>query len=152
MRNPHRARAGTLSKVIDLRWDDRDRHPTWTRLALVGVPLTGLLAVLGPPPIDLHGPLHYLGVMGPTCGMTRGVMWFVRGDLARAWQFNPASLLVIPGMVLLLGRATIGRLSSRWVNVAVQRRPWLWVVAALIVLLAIRQQLNADFLVANPAG
>jgi hypothetical protein len=32
-------------------------------------------------------------------------------------------------------------------------RPWLWIIpAALILLLSIRQQLNVEFLLANPAG
>lgn len=124
-----------------------------TRLALLGVPLVSAAALVGLPPVDLHGPLHYLGVMGPTCGITRGVMWTARGELARAWQFNPASLLVLPAMAALLIRATLGRVRGRWLNLTVRWRPWLWIVPAiLLLLLAIRQQLNAEFLLNNPAG
>ena len=143
----------TRSRIIGLRWEVYDRHPAITRLTLIGVPLVLLLAVLGLPPVDIHGPLHYLGVMGPTCGMTRGVMWTARGDLARAWQFNPASLLVVPTIVLLTGRAVYGRLTHRWLNLHIRWRPWLWVVpAVLILILSIRQQLIVDFLLAHPAG
>lgn len=129
-----------------------DRHPTWTGLALVGVPLTILVAVFGQPRLGLNL-LHYFGVMGPTCGMTRGVMWFARGDLARAWAFNPASLLVLPSAALLLARAAYGRLTGRWLSVSFPRRRWLVIATTgVVILLTVRQQLNADFLMENPAG
>lgn len=90
-------RSGATGSSIRLQVsiEAHDRYPTWTGLALVGVPLTILVAVFGQPPLNLNL-LHALGVMGPTCGMTRGVMWFARGNLTRAWAFNPASLLVLP--------------------------------------------------------
>lgn len=138
---------------ISFVWDRRDRYRTWTRLAFVGVPLTAVITVFGLPPADIHGPFHYLGVMSPTCGMTRGVMWLARGDLARAWMFNPGSLLVIPAITSLLVRAFHGYFTGRWLTVSLRWRSWLWVIPALLVLLlAIRQQLNADLLLANPAG
>jgi hypothetical protein len=112
-----------------------------------------LLAVVGLPPVDIHGPLHYLGIMGPTCGMTRGVMWTARGDLIRAWQFNPASILIMPTMLGLTARMTYGKITGRWLNLRIRWRPWLWMIPAVVILiLAIRQQLNIDFLLANPAG
>lgn len=138
---------------LRLHWEAHDRHPTTTRLVVIGVPLVLLLAVVGLPPVDIHGPLHYRGIMGPTCGMTRGVMWTARGDLFRAWQFNPGSLLVLPTMVALTARMTYGKITGRWLNLHILRRPWLWVIPAVLMLvLAIRQQLNIDFLLANPAG
>jgi Protein of unknown function (DUF2752) len=147
------ASAGASFTLVNAVWEKNDRHRTWTRLALLGVPLTGLLAVLGLPSIDIHGPLHYLGVMGPTCGMTRGVMWFARGNLARAWMFNPGSFLVAPAMVVVLSRAFYGYLTGRWLALSLRWRPWLWVVPTLLVaLLAIRQQLYIQLLLANPAG
>jgi len=149
----HTHQSDAREKVIDLRWDGHDRHPTFTRLALLGVPVVALVAFLGLPPLDLHGPLHYLGVMGPTCGMTRGVMWTARGDLAQAWRFNPASLMVVPTLIGLTGHAVYGRITNRWLNLHIRWRPWLWVVpAAIILTLSIRQQLNIDFLLAHPAG
>ncbi|MGH8914902.1 MAG: DUF2752 domain-containing protein [Acidimicrobiia bacterium] len=139
--------------TVALRWERHDRHPTTTRLVLIGIPLVVILAIVGLPPVDIHGPLHYLGIMGPTCGMTRGVMWTARGDLARAWQFNPASAVVIPTMAVLTGRVIYGRISGRWLNLYIRWRPWLWIIpAVIIVLLSIRQQLNIDFLLANPGG
>jgi hypothetical protein len=134
-------------------WETHDRHPTTTKLAIIGIPIAAIVAIVGLPPVDFHGPLHYLGIMGPSCGMTRGVMWTVRGDLARAWQFNPASLLVIPSVVALTGRSVYARVTGQWLNLHLRWRPWLWILpAVLIVLLSIRQQLNVEFLLANPAG
>lgn len=159
MRTSHADRAGTSASKARrpsswlLVWiEAHDRHPTWTGLALVGVPLTILVAVFGQPPFGLNL-LHYFGVMGPTCGMTRGVMWFARGDLTRAWAFNPASLLVLPSVGLLLVRAAYGRLTGRWLSVSVPRGRWLVIATALVaILLTVRQQLNADFLMEYPAG
>lgn len=146
------SKANVASSLLQVWIEAHDRHRTWTGLALVGVPLTILVAVLGQPSFAFH-PLHYFGVMGPTCGLTRGVMWFARGDLARAWAFNPGSLLVLPSVAFLLVRAAYGRLTGRWLSVLFQRRRWLVIVSVLLVLLlTVRQQLNADFLLQNPAG
>jgi hypothetical protein len=80
-------------------------------------------------------------------------MWFTRGNLARAWLFNPASFLVAPAMVILLSRAFYGYLTGRWLTVSVRWRPWLWVIPTLFVLaLSIHQQINVDVLLAKPAG
>jgi hypothetical protein len=149
----HRVVTGISPSMVAFHWEAHDRHPTTTRLVVIGIPLLILLAVVGLPPVDIHGPLHYLGIMGPTCGMTRGVMWTARGDLIRAWQFNPGSLLVIPTMVALTARMTYGKTTGRWLNLHIRWRPWLWMIPAVVILLlAIRQQINIDFLLANPAG
>lgn len=80
-------------------------------------------------------------------------MWTARGDLTRAWQFNPASLLVIPAMAGLVGRALHAQITGRWLNLHVRWRPWLWLIpAAIFLLLTIRQQINVEFLLSNPAG
>jgi hypothetical protein len=62
-------------------------------LAAAGLLAAGVLAVVGLPPVDLHGPLHRLGIMDPLCGMTRGVVAVLRGQLGRAVAYNPASPL-----------------------------------------------------------
>lgn len=146
------SRSDVASSPIPVWIEAHDRHSTWTGLALIGVPLTILIAVFGQPPLALNL-LHYFGVMGPTSGMTRGVMWFARGDLGRAWAFNPGSVLVLPSLAFLLLRAAYGRATGRWLRVSLPRRRWLvTITAVLMVLLAVRQQLNVDFLVENPAG
>lgn len=149
-RSPHTAFAFRSFRAW---WDDYDRHRTWTGLALIGIPLAILLAVFGQPPIGLKGPLYYLGIMGPTSGMTRGVMWMSRGNVGRAWMFNPASLAVLPSVALVLVRAAYGRLTGRWLSVSIQPYPWLLVLVMVAVLaLAVRQQLQVDLLLQNPAG
>lgn len=51
-----------------------------------------------------------------------------------------------------LVRMTYSRITSRWLNLNVRWRPWLWIITTvLILLLTIRQQLNVDLLVNHPA-
>ncbi len=38
------------------------------------------------------------------CGMTHAALAFLRGDLPAAWQFNRASLLVLPMLLALYAR------------------------------------------------
>jgi len=118
-----------------------------TRLAGVGLIAALLMAVFGQPPYGFHGPLHYLGVMSPTCGMSRGVMWLMRGNLALAWEYNPASLLVPPVVAVVVIREVFGRFTRRWPNLTV-RWNW-WMLGLLIVAVAtltVRQQLQAELL------
>src|SRR6266487_3544477 len=95
-----------------------------------------IFAVTGPPPLDLHGPLHYLGIMDPLCGMTRGVLWTLRGRLERAWAYNPASLLLVAGALAVLVRAGVGWLTGRWLTVTLghARRPWSRLLPALALI------------------
>jgi hypothetical protein len=46
---------------LRLRWEQADRHPTLAPLAAAGLLAVGVLAMVGLPPIDLHGPLHPWG-------------------------------------------------------------------------------------------
>jgi hypothetical protein len=50
--------------VLRIRWAREDRHPTLAPLAADGLLAAGVLALVGLPPVDLHGPLHYLEIMG----------------------------------------------------------------------------------------
>ena len=61
----HRVVTGISPSMVAFHWEAHDRHPTTTRLVVIGIPLLILLAVVGLPPVDIHGPLHYLGIMGP---------------------------------------------------------------------------------------
>lgn len=147
-RPARRARPRVFSEsLLGASWEDRDGHRILTTAALIGLPVAILLAVFGLPPVNVHGPLHYLGIMGPTCGITRGVMWFTRGELATAWQYNPLSLLMVPGAVLVLGRAVYGWWTGRWLRVALRRNRWLIAIVVLgTIMLTIRQQLQGDLL------
>ena len=133
--------------IIRLRWDQFDRYPAFTILAAVGVLVAVALAIFGLPPLNLHGPLHFFEVMGPTCGLTRGVMWTARGDLARAFAYNPASPLLVIGSLGAIARTIYGRSTGRWPSVILNMGPWPRVIAViLVVALTVRQQLNVDLL------
>jgi Protein of unknown function (DUF2752) len=132
---------------IRVGWSDRDewRHLTW--LALVGLVLAGGLAVLGLPPVDLHGPLHRFGIMDPLCGMTRGVRDVMLGHLGRAVDYNPASPVLVVGGVGAVVRGMIGRMSGRWLTFRLRtRRPAGWALAGALAVLWVNQQLHAALL------
>jgi hypothetical protein len=148
---PSRRRLSALPVVrprlpVRLRWEREDRHPTLAPLA-AGLLAAGVLAVVGLPPVDLHGPLHRLGVTDPLCGMTRGTVALLRGQLSQAVAYNPASPLLVAGALLALGRWLVGRLTGRWLDATLRRTPLtLGIAAALVLALWINQQAHAALL------
>lgn len=119
--------------------------PALAGAALVGLVTAGMLARLGMPPVDLHSPLHFAGVMDPLCGMTRGTAATMRGDLGRAWWYNPASPMVIAGGVAVMARWVVGQVTGRWVCARVQAtRVSVVVLGVAVVLLEVNQQLHVD--------
>jgi hypothetical protein len=149
---PSRRRPSALTVVrpwlpLRLRWEREDRHPTLTLLAAAGLLAAGVLAMVGLPPVDLHGPLHRLGIMDPLCGMTRGTVAVLRGRLGQAVAYNPASPLLVTGAVLALGRWLVGRLTGRWLDATLRRTPFtLGIAAALVLALWVNQQAHAALL------
>jgi Protein of unknown function (DUF2752) len=123
-----------------------DRHPGWTRIALSGLLAALLLAVLGLPPLDLHGPLHHIGVMDPLCGGTRSVYLTMHGHLRDAVRYNPAGPVVVVAALALLLRAAIGWSSRQWVGVHVPRQLLIPVAVVMLAALATNQQLHAGLL------
>jgi len=147
---PARRPAGLLRRlgVEGVGWSGVDRRPGLVWPAAGGLLVAAVLAVTGPPPVDLHGPLHrWFGIMDPACGMTRGVIAVLRGRPSRAWAYNPASLLVVPGALAVLVRAAAGRLVGRWPDVRFQPTRLFWLLAATVLLLLwVTQQRHADLL------
>ena len=45
----------------------------------------------------------------------------MRGAFGLAWRYNPASPFLVAAGVVLVVRAVVGRLTDRWVNLAVHR-------------------------------
>jgi hypothetical protein len=132
---------------VRLRWEREDRQPTLTPLAAAGLLAVGVLAVVGLPPVDLHGPLHRMGIMDPLCGMTRGTVALLRGQLGQAVADNPASPLLVAGALLALGRWLVGRLTGRWLDVTLRRTPrTVGLAAALVLALWVNQQAHAALL------
>ncbi len=133
--------------MIDVAWLDDDRYSLLTRVALAGALLAVVFAAVGIPPLPLHSPFHYTGVMAPSCGLTRGTVALVGGSLGDAIRYNPASPLVLIGGIMLIARGTAGAITGQWLDVRLHLRPLGWLVAGVAVaVLAVNQQLHADLL------
>ena len=109
------------------------------------------LRLFGLPPIDLHGPLHPLGVMDPLCGGTRAALALGRVDLGLAWEYNP----LVPVLAVVVGASLVrwcwGHATGRWITVSVgDRRALNLLVGLLLVALWLNQQANADLLMSGP--
>ncbi|MCQ4080936.1 DUF2752 domain-containing protein [Streptomyces sp. RB6PN25] len=122
----------------------------WGGLGLVVVTVGAAMAVFGIFPVDIHGPLHYMGVMDPLCGATRSVVSTFRGQWATAWRYNPLGLPVAALAVAGVLRYLYGAVTGDWL--VVQLRPgrlgWIVLLAGLVAL-QIRQQGRADLLMSS---
>jgi hypothetical protein len=118
----------------------------WTWIALAGLVIAVLLAIIGLPRVDLHGPLHYLGVMDPLCGGTRSVYLTLHGHLRDALRYNPASPLLVLAAVALVLRAALGWATGYFLSVRVPRRLLIPVMVIALVALEVNQQLHAGLL------
>lgn len=137
----HRVAAGVGVRLARL---DRDPASSLTRLAAVGLAVAAGLAVFGLPPVSLHSPTHFVGIMDPLCGMTRGVVATLRADLREAWGYNPASPLVVVAGLGIVARWVMGSVTGVWVTVRL--RVTRLVVAAVglsLAALQVNQQLHA---------
>jgi uncharacterized protein DUF2752 len=147
------AAAASARSVPFLRWSWQayDTHRPVTVVAFLGVAAAASMAIAGLPPVDLHGPLHYIGIMDPLCGGTRAARFTMRGEFALAWKYNPLGILAVVAAVAATGRAVVGLLTRRWVSVAIAwtptRRYWvIGLILAAAVVLEVRQQLLASLL------
>jgi hypothetical protein len=121
--------------------------PTLTVVVVMAGLAAIAMAVFGLPPVDVHGPWHYLGVMDPLCGMTRAVRLLAQAHMARAVEYNPASpLLAVFGAVVLV-RAAVGRSTGRWLELRFRWSATAYAALAVLVgLLWAHQQLHAGLL------
>lgn len=141
---------------LSIGHEDHHRRLTVTAtvLATVGLSIAAALALFGLPGLDLHPPLHHLGIMDPLCGGTRAARLTIRGDLALAWTYNPLGIIVVLGAVAVLIRTLLGVMAGRWINLQARLTPRhvrTLIVAAtvLTILLEIRQQQRSDLLTAR---
>ncbi|MBB2499926.1 MULTISPECIES: DUF2752 domain-containing protein [Amycolatopsis] len=138
-----------------VEWSVRDSHRPWTLCAVVASAAAVGLRVAGLPPVDVHGPLHYLGVMDPLCGGTRAAFLLLSGDAAGAARYNPIVFPLAAIAAGLLVRAGIGVACRRWLEIRLPagwRRALLAALAVAVALLWIRQQAEADLLTRAWAG
>lgn len=132
---------------IRFGWTGVDPHSWLSVAAASGLAIAVALAVFGMPPVSIHSPLHFAGIMDPFCGMTRGTAATIRGDLIEAVRFNPASPLVPLGGIAVLGRWMHGRRTGRWLTVVGRPGPLTVAVAmVLVVALWANQQAHAELL------
>jgi Protein of unknown function (DUF2752) len=147
---------GSLSMGVESRghrpqvrwsWADHDCVAGLTVVIALACTAAAAMAIFGLPPVDLHGPWHYLGVMDPLCGMTRAVRLLALGQVRRAVEYNPASPLLGALGAVVLVRAGIGWAKGRWLRVKVHPSPLTLTALALLVgLLWAHQQTHAALL------
>ncbi|MEO5666412.1 MAG: DUF2752 domain-containing protein [Nocardioides sp.] len=140
--------------LVRISLERRGQHGLFTTLGVLALAIAAAMAIFGLPPVDLHSPMHKIGIMDPLCGGTRAARYAAQGNLAEAWRYNPLSILVVYGAGLTILRAVVGLLGRRWVTCTVSwtrgRRRWaITIVIVLVALLEIRQQLRADLLMAD---
>jgi hypothetical protein len=117
----------------------------------MGVTAAVVMSIAGLPAVDLHGPLHYIGIMDPLCGGTRAARYTMRGEFALAWKYNPLGILAVTGAVAAAGRVVVGLLTRHWLTVAItwtppRRRVVIGLILAAAAVLEVRQQLLASLL------
>lgn len=125
---------------------DRDSWPWLGWVSLSALAAASLLALLGLPAVDLHTPLHRVGIMDPFCGGTRAARLVMTGDWVSAWRFNPGIFALSAFLGLTLARWVYGFATGRWLHIAINRRAVALALAVSLLILEINQQLHAQLL------
>lgn len=117
----------------------------------VGLFAAAAMAQFGLPPVDLHGPLHPMGIMDPFCGGTRAARLTAQGNLVDAWRYNPLGIVATLTAGLATLRFLTGVAARRWLNLRFTWSPRRIRLAVAILVVAtialeIRQQTRADLL------
>lgn len=126
---------------------DTDEMRWLTRTVAIGSGMAVVLALTGGMPFALPMPTHAIGLVDPTCGLTRASIAMARGDLVSAWRFNPAAFLLAAMSVAVIARSLWGLSRHRWATVKVAMTP-ARVAGAVIVFMGwwAYQQSNAEFI------
>ena len=138
---------------LGLSWsiEDHDQYGSVTVVAILGVIAAFAITAFGLPPVDFHGPLHYIGIMDPFCGGTRAARYAAAGNLQMAWKYNPLGIVAVAGGAAIVARALVGLTTKRWVSPTIHwtkkgRRTVLIITGLLLIVLEVRQQLIAEML------
>lgn len=139
---------------VRLTWQRADQHLLVSLLGIGALVAAGGLALMGLPPVDVHGVLHRFGIMDPLCGGTRAARYAALGQWGQAWRYNPLGILAVVIAAGITLRTVTGLLSRRWMTITLnwtprRKRVVALFVVALAVALTVRQQLRADILVAG---
>lgn len=139
---------------ITLSWRGNDAHRIVTLISAAGLLAAIAMSLFGLPPVDLHGPLHRLGVMDPLCGGTRAAHYAVLGHWGAAWRYNPLGMLAVIAAAVAVLRSLTGLLLGRWLTLTLWwtplgRRLALAMLVTAFVAMTARQQLRADLLIAG---
>jgi hypothetical protein len=131
---------------IGVHVDSVDRTPKLVVVVAVGLGIAAAFAVFGLPDLPLPMPTWAVGVVTPTCGLTRASTALARGQWGLAWAFNPAAYVLAAAAAGVLVRWAVGRRTGRWVNVRIRLTSLGWVAAAVVTATWwAQQQLNAEF-------
>ena len=146
-----KATSTRVGSLLTIEWSSTDRMRVVTLIGVAGLVASVAMAAFGLPPVDLHGPLHRMGIMDPLCGGTRAARLTTQGHLLAAWRYNPLGILATLVAVLAVARLSAGLLRRRWLTVRISWTPRrirvaLAVLAIATVALEIRQQGRADLL------
>ena len=134
---------------VHLGWVDSDRRARLTRAVLIGLAVAIVLRVVGVPRVDLHGPLHFLGVMDPLCGGTRAAFLLMSSRFGAAATYNPIVFPLAVGALVIVIRASVGWITGRWLDVRLStaaRRVLIAMCVLALIALEIRQQIHAPLL------
>lgn len=132
-----------------MRLGERDDLPAWGPVSAMALLAALVLTAVGLPPFDLHGPLHFIGIMDPLCGGTRAARYLMLGDWQEAWRYNPGIFVLATVMGLGLVRWGLGSYTGRWWSPALPCRVGAWSLTVALVALEVHQQLNASLLMAR---
>lgn len=139
---------------LRLTIDSTDQY-RWASLAATALVVFAVaMAVFGLPPVDLHSPLHWYGIMDPLCGGTRAARYTAMGRFADAWRYNPLGIFTVLLVGVLVLRGVFGTATGRWPTLRVtwtRRARWIAIGATvvLVALLEIRQQGRAELLMSD---
>lgn len=141
-----RSRPRSRTVVVTVARDGHDQHRALSVAVLAGIGGALIMGRFGLPPVDLHSPLHRVGIMNPLCGMTRATAALGRGALATAWRYNPGVFFLAAAAAGVLLRAGFAATTGTWWWV--RARGWaVWVVAlGALIALEVNQQLHAGLL------
>ena len=145
------ANASLSKPFVSATWSRRDEMRLITWIGILGLAVAAVMARFGLPPVDLHGPLHRMGIMDPLCGGTRAARLTAQGKLAAAWTYNPLGILATVAAAAVALRLAVGLVFRRWLPFRIRWTPrlrWtaLTVVFLAVIALEIRQQGRADLL------